>query len=239
MATPERPDPVPNPSSRVVLLIVEAVALILGADTMTGLVVAGLSVSGDEGVQPQGTLLVEDAAAGLTLLALALWRARGVLGADWPGALGLGRSNLAGRRLGLLLAIVLAADLVWSAAVAIVLGPFAAESPAAPALGGSGERLLWLIRTSLVAPIVEEVFFRGYLQARAGLLLPPAAGVVLVALLFAVAHYDGTDLLHPVATLSSGLLWGLVRLKAGSLRPCILLHASFNGLVAGWEIVDP
>lgn len=239
MTGPDSSIAVSNRARAVALLAAEAVALVLGADALAALVAipAGLSSPGGERAASEGILLAGDVAAGGCLLALTGWRARAVFGPGWPATLGLTSSRLRGGVLVLLLAGVLAADILWSGAVAILLEPLAPEAESAPpAPAGSGERLLWLARMVIVAPFVEELFFRGYLQARAGLVLSPAAGVVLVALLFALAHVGGRDLLHPVATLSSGLLWALVRRWTGSLWPCLALHATFNAFVALTEI---
>jgi uncharacterized protein len=83
----------------------------------------------------------------------------------------------------------------------------------------------------LVAPIVEELLFRGVgygLLERFG----RVAAIVLVGIAFGFMH--GLVAGFPViATFGIGLAY--LRARTGSIYPCILLHASFNaaGLAIG------
>jgi membrane protease YdiL (CAAX protease family) len=78
----------------------------------------------------------------------------------------------------------------------------------------------------LVAPLVEELFFRGALYGR--LLKRSAlwAGVVSGAL-FVVVH---PDLRHWPALLVVALVLGYLRVLSGSLLPCLGLHVAFNAV---------
>ena len=84
---------------------------------------------------------------------------------------------------------------------------------------------------TVVAPIVEELMFRGVgygLLERFG----RGTAVIVVGLAFALTH--GLVAGFPViATFGIGLAY--LRSRAGSIYPCILLHASFNaaGLAIG------
>jgi membrane protease YdiL (CAAX protease family) len=84
---------------------------------------------------------------------------------------------------------------------------------------------------TVVAPIVEEMMFRGVgyaLLERFG----QTAAVILVGIAFAVTH--GLVAGFPViATFGIGLAY--LRSRTDSIYPCILLHASFNaaGLAIG------
>jgi uncharacterized protein len=83
----------------------------------------------------------------------------------------------------------------------------------------------------VVAPIVEELLFRGVgyaLLVRFG----RVAAILLVGLLFALTH--GLVAGFPViAVFGTGLAY--LRARTDSIYPCILLHASFNafGLAVG------
>jgi membrane protease YdiL (CAAX protease family) len=79
----------------------------------------------------------------------------------------------------------------------------------------------------LVAPVTEELLFRG-------LLLPALAAqhgtrnaVIGTAILFGLFHLDYQAAVY--ATLM-GLLLGAVRVRGGSVLPAIALHAGFNAL---------
>ncbi|TNC13709.1 CPBP family intramembrane metalloprotease [Methylobacterium terricola] len=87
--------------------------------------------------------------------------------------------------------------------------------------------MLWLV---VLAPLAEEMLFRGDLFARLRRLLPPAATVVVSAALFALCHAEN-GLLQPLSVLPLGVALGAMRLWTGSLWPCILLHAASNGAV--------
>lgn len=83
----------------------------------------------------------------------------------------------------------------------------------------------------VVAPVVEELLFRG---VGYGLLEPfgPTLAIVLVGVAFALVH--GLVIGFPViATFGIGLAF--LRARTASIYPCILLHASFNafGLAVG------
>ena len=90
----------------------------------------------------------------------------------------------------------------------------------------------------VLAPIAEEIFFRGfvYVALRSRLGVGAAAG--LDALLFASVHYRGGDwwiALPVVAVL--GLVLCLVYECVGSLYPLIAIHALFNAFYLAEESV--
>nr|WP_268926703.1 CPBP family intramembrane glutamic endopeptidase [Methylobacterium ajmalii] len=86
---------------------------------------------------------------------------------------------------------------------------------------------LWLV---VLAPLAEEMLFRGDLFSRLRVLLPPAATVAVGALVFGLCHAE-RGLLQPVSVLPLGVALGAMRLWTGSLWPCIALHALSNGAV--------
>src|SRR5262249_2450695 len=77
----------------------------------------------------------------------------------------------------------------------------------------------------LIAPIVEEMLFRGALFRGLRRQHPPWLTLVGVSLLFAAAHRDARNFLPD---LLGGLAMGYVRGLAGSLWPAVVLHAAFN-----------
>ena len=86
-----------------------------------------------------------------------------------------------------------------------------------------------LIVAVFVAPVCEEVFFRGFVFA--GLLRGMSAGwaIILSALIFAVAHGDPGSF---AVLLIIGLALGFLRWRTKSLWPGILLHTLNNGVAA-------
>ena len=123
-----------------------------------------------------------------------------------------------------------------------------AEQETVEALGGDKGTFGLIIAGLMViavAPVLEEIFFRGffYRALRSRLSIWVAAG--LDGLLFGIIHYsgDGVDgllILPPLALL--GVIFCLVYERTGSLFPVIGMHA-FNNAVAytvladdGWQV---
>lgn len=104
--------------------------------------------------------------------------------------------------------------------LAALAGRFAA--PLADAAGGGTGALL--LQSAMLAPLCEELFFRGYLQ---GVLSRFGAGraCAAVALLFALAH--GLSLNLPCHVLM-GLLLGVLTLRTGSVLAPLLVHMAYN-----------
>jgi len=90
--------------------------------------------------------------------------------------------------------------------------------------------ILWTAMV-LGAPLVEEVFFRGFLFM--GMEQSPVGGfgaVLLTSLAWAAIHLQ-YDLYDMGVIFAMGLLLGAFRWKTGSLRPALLMHV-LNNLAA-------
>lgn len=81
---------------------------------------------------------------------------------------------------------------------------------------------------ALVIPIAEEVMFRSYLFDAFRPYMSGTATIFVTAFLFAFAHFQ---LLYFIPLFVMGLVFGLCRLKTGSIRPSIFLHVLNNALV--------
>jgi membrane protease YdiL (CAAX protease family) len=86
---------------------------------------------------------------------------------------------------------------------------------------------LTFFSVAIVAPLTEEIFFRGFLYAglRARLGVPSA---MLISTLFFTTLHFSVDAFVPIFVLGVFLAW--VYEKTGSLYPGILLHAANNGI---------
>jgi ABC-2 type transport system permease protein/sodium transport system permease protein len=96
-----------------------------------------------------------------------------------------------------------------------------------------GQAVLF-VSLAVIAPLVEEWFFRGYLYSALRTIWRPAATVVGSGLLFGLFHLlalDGLAWERLPATTALGLLLGWVRLRTGSVWPCMLLHMAHNGVL--------
>lgn len=83
-----------------------------------------------------------------------------------------------------------------------------------------------LIASVLVAPICEEVFFRGFVFAGFLTRMPVVVAILLSSLLFAIAHADVGSF---AILFFIGLALAFVRWRTRSLWPSILLHLLNNG----------
>ena len=86
---------------------------------------------------------------------------------------------------------------------------------------------LFALNNLLLTCIIEEVFFRGFIQQKLTSLINPLAGLILTSLLFGIAHFSGGFNYVLVASLA-GFLYGLVYLNTGKIWYAILLHFCFN-----------
>ena len=91
----------------------------------------------------------------------------------------------------------------------------------------AGSWLLWLAIV-LVAPIAEEVFFRGFLYTGLAASAPGPFGAILItAAIWASIHLQ-YDLLLIASVFVIGLILGLARYRSGSLLLTIALHGLVN-----------
>ena len=86
--------------------------------------------------------------------------------------------------------------------------------------------LLDFIAIVLLAPLVEEMLFRGVIYNAFCMLLPAGVAVFFQGVLFGSVHGAAIWILY--ATFM-GCVLGYVRKHTGSVRPCVLMHMAFNG----------
>jgi len=92
---------------------------------------------------------------------------------------------------------------------------------------GQREIALLVLVASVVAPVFEEVLFRGFVYATARDRLGPAAGMALSAFLFALPH---PGFANQAATFVLGLAFVLLYERSGTLVAPIVAHAAFNAV---------
>jgi membrane protease YdiL (CAAX protease family) len=94
-----------------------------------------------------------------------------------------------------------------------------------------GAKLAVLAITAvLIAPVVEELFFRGLLLRSLQRRVPALTAVAISALAFGLAHvvFDwGSGVVLP-ALVALGMISGILAVRTGNLSRSILLHAGFN-----------
>jgi membrane protease YdiL (CAAX protease family) len=120
--------------------------------------------------------------------------------------------------------------------LAVLLAAAVASTPPDHPPKGGIDLVLLLIGLIVVAPVVEELTFRGFLfRALAASRLGPAGAIVLTALMWAGLHID-KSWLGMAAVLFTGLAWGWLRWRTQSTLVTIAVHA-LNNLVAGTGLV--
>jgi len=95
----------------------------------------------------------------------------------------------------------------------------------------------WSVWASLLASAVlpalfEELMYRGLLLRRFARVLPIEMAVVVQAMLFALMHRNGVFLLPYFVF---GVVAALLRLAAGALWPCMLMHFLWNAYIVFWQ----
>jgi membrane protease YdiL (CAAX protease family) len=155
-----------------------------------------------------------DAREGLRALGLRAFRPAQALGAFALGVLA-----------------ILAASYLYSAIAQALHVPVQTNVDQLLARAGSAPwtTLATLLVAVIVAPICEEIFFRGYFFQGLRLRLSVWLSVVLSAVIFGIAHGDPGSL---VLLIVIGLLLAIIRWRTRSLWPCMALHIFNNFLGA-------
>jgi len=103
-------------------------------------------------------------------------------------------------------------------------------------------RLALIFMVLVVAPVAEEVIFRGFVWKAVEEATTPTIAWLATSLMFAAYHVDP---LQALSILPTGLFLGWLRLVSGSTRPAILCHFAHNALgvslclLAGGDFDEP
>ncbi|MGC1588183.1 MAG: exosortase E/protease, VPEID-CTERM system [Rhodomicrobium sp.] len=96
--------------------------------------------------------------------------------------------------------------------------------------------ILWIFfrvaGTVLLVPLIEEMFFRGYMlrQLDFGGTAGKATALALSSALFGALHAN------PILAGASGVLFGLLALRRGRLVDAVAAHATANAGIAAWAV---
>lgn len=85
--------------------------------------------------------------------------------------------------------------------------------------------IYWIFKSIIVAPVLEEILFRGFLQKYLYRLKKPSVAILVAALLFSLSHYEINKIF---TTFLGGLLYGFIYYKSGSLLIAIICHSLHN-----------
>jgi len=83
-----------------------------------------------------------------------------------------------------------------------------------------------------VAPVCEELAFRGFLQPLLVRSLGVVLGITVASIPFGLLHFweYGNSWRHALIISGAGAAFGVMRQATGSTRAAALMHASYNGL---------
>jgi len=202
------------------ILIVVAVVAILAAGALLRL--AGVSLARSRVVITVVLLVVQNASflVGVWIFGLRKHRAGlAQLGLrPYFPAVGCGAATLG-------LALSLGFNAIYNG---LVMGGRAQGAPVLPLFGGGVAGLaVALLIASIAVPLVEEMFFRGFLYPGLARRLGLVAGALLSAAIFGAAHLN-VDTFIPLSFF--GLILALLYSATGSIFPGIMLHSVNNSL---------
>ncbi len=90
---------------------------------------------------------------------------------------------------------------------------------------------LFVILAAVFAPVTEELLFRGWLYTSLRGTIGVPAGILVTAVLFAIAHWESTHL-YALAVFPVGLALGYIRERTGSIRATMTFHAIYNAIAS-------
>jgi uncharacterized protein len=90
--------------------------------------------------------------------------------------------------------------------------------------------LLMAVFGTTVAPVCEELAFRGFLQPLLARGLGAGPGILLAAIPFGLLHYSeyGDSWRHALIISAAGAAFGAMRQFSGSTKAAAVMHASYN-----------
>lgn len=138
---------------------------------------------------------------------------------------------------GIFVYLVLTAIVTGTAMVLFPQGDYMeAQDVGFTALTNNWQFVLAFASLVIVAPVAEEVIFRGYLFGKLQKHAATWLAVILSAALFSIAHWQFNVSLD---TFALGIVLALSRVVSGSIWPAILIHMLKNGVAFYFLFVNP
>jgi membrane protease YdiL (CAAX protease family) len=203
-----------------------AAAIVFGA------IIAGATGNADGGDLPPGVILAATFVQDVLLVVAMVMFARLSGAVTTPAAFGLRRVSF--RRAATIAALVFvifyAFLLAWSQL------DTSAKDDLAQDLGARDSTLALIsvaLLVGIVAPIVEELFFRGFLFGALGRVMHWVPAAMTTGLVFGGVHAGGTPAIFLVPLAVLGTLLCVLYRRTGSLLPGMGVHAFNNALALG------
>ncbi len=99
---------------------------------------------------------------------------------------------------------------------------------------------LTFVVLAICAPVFEELIFRGYILDSLRRIYPDITAIIMSGVFFGFWHYtifDPLNFFQVGATMIGGFLYAWLRLRTGSIWPCIVCHFIWNGTIFFLEFI--
>jgi membrane protease YdiL (CAAX protease family) len=138
---------------------------------------------------------------------------------------------------GMVVYVIVSAIIMALAAVFLTfVNPMQAQDVGFSQLMSNTQYLLAFVSLVVIAPIAEEVLFRGYLFGKLRKYAPLWVAILVTSVLFGIVHFQWNVGLDVFAL---SIVLCLLRVVSGSLWPSILLHMLKNGVAFYFLFIDP
>jgi uncharacterized protein len=230
------------PWASVAAFVAGAAATLVAASVIGGVAV----VAFDASATSPGVTIVGSVVQDICLIAAALVFAR-MAERPTPAQFGL-RPTPIGRAIGLMLLTWVAFFLftgAWVALYGALTGDQPRNDEALEGLGVDSSTAAMLgaaFLVSVVAPIGEEFFFRGFFYGALRNWRGPWLAAILTGLVFGIVHFSSSNVAFLLPLAFFGFALCVLYEKTGSLYPCIALHCANNAVAFGasmewtWQI---
>lgn len=132
--------------------------------------------------------------------------------------------------------IVTAIIMALATAFLTFVDPVEVQDTGFSQLVGNAQYLLAFVSLVVIAPIAEEVLFRGYLFGKLRKYAPLWLAILITSVLFGIVHFQWNVGLDVFAL---SIVLCLLRVASGSLWPSILLHMLKNGVAFYFLFINP
>jgi membrane protease YdiL (CAAX protease family) len=140
--------------------------------------------------------------------------------------IGLGDVGI-GLAIGVILQLAVIPALYWPLLKLVDVDPGKAAQELVDLINGPLDVVLMVVVVAIMAPLVEELFYRGLLLGALRQRLPDAAAIAVQAVVFAATHLQ---LVQFPALVIVGATFGFLRVRFGRLGPCWAAHFAFNAV---------
>lgn len=223
---------------------VDAAAVFFGGliGSAIGLAIA-VGIAGEANLDDVWQLIVISFSQAITILAVVAYlsKARGTASWDVDFGLRFQASDLLGLFYGVALQIGVVVFVLYP--LQIILG--LEETPQQSAVDTAGDATALSAKIAIVvlfvvlAPLTEELIYRGILLSRARRAMSPRNAVMLTAAIFASIHLVDPNAIFAVPALFVvGLVLGYQALRTGRLGLAIATHAGFNLITTVGLLLD-